>query len=268
MKTPSDRAALAGLPANRVEHALHGAVRDRRRIGELFDELRQGRLWLPLPDDGTPVTDGHALTLPTVRYLGAEFVPAFTSAGQLSETRGRGLGFGPEDANAGCATAAAGAEVPHAVVPAAELARLLPAGLGIALNPGAPVSVPIYPEDIAYLAGTHADVGGSLIHVGHPPEEPARLLSAVAAGLRRVGSAASATRAWLITESGQGLVICVTLDDPHDSAAQQSAADAVQDAVDLTWPRFPVDVTFHGECQPGPLERWAAANGKAFYVRG
>ena len=76
--------------------------------------------------------------------------------------------------------------MPHAVVPAAELARLIPAGLGIALNPGASVSVPIYPDDVAYLASTDADVDGSAIRVGHPPEEPTRLLSAVAAGLRRV----------------------------------------------------------------------------------
>ncbi len=100
-----------------------------------------------------PVTDGDALKLPTVRYLDAEFIPAFTSAGQLNEVLGR---RGPDMAGrAGAdpsrAPAVLGAQVPHAVVAAAELARLLPAGLGIALNPGAAVSVPIYPEDVAYL---------------------------------------------------------------------------------------------------------------------
>ena len=223
MTIRSDPAAAAGSPANHVEHALHGAARDRARMGELLDALCQGRLWLPLPDDSGPVTDGHALTLPTVRYLDAEFIPAFTSAGRLNEVLGRPDLVDAEGAHPGqdWARSLPPIQVPHAVVPAAELARLIPTGLGIALNPGAAVSVPIYPDDVAYLASTHAEVDGSAIRVGHPPEEPTRLLSAVTVGLRRVGAAELATRAWLITDSGQGLVICVTLDDPHDRSAQQ-----------------------------------------------
>ncbi len=80
------------------------------------------------------------------------------------------------------------------MVPAAALARLLPTGLGIVLNPGAAVSVPIYPDDIVYLASTHTYAGGSRISLGRPPAEPARFLSAVAAGLRGVTAAKSATR--------------------------------------------------------------------------
>ena len=93
MTIRSGPAAAAGFPANSVEHALYGAARDRARVGELLDELCKGRLWLPLPDDG-PVTDGHALTLPTVRYLDAEFIPAYTSARLLYEVLGRPGGYG------------------------------------------------------------------------------------------------------------------------------------------------------------------------------
>lgn len=249
MTIRSEPTTATGFPANSVEQALSAAVRDGARVGELLDELCQARLWVPLPDDGRPVTDGHALTLPTVRYLDAEFVPAFTSVGQLDQVMG-----GAD-------------EIPHAVVPAAELARLLPAGLGIALNPGAAVSVPIYPQDVAHIASTTADVGPNRIRVGHPPDEPTRLLDAVAAGLRTVPSAESATRAWLTVDAGQGLVISVTLDDPGDGAAQQAVLTAVEDAAATAGPQFPVDVTFPGECEPGPLEQWAAANAAPFYVR-
>jgi SseB protein N-terminal domain/SseB protein C-terminal domain len=248
MTIRSEPAAAAGFPANGVEHALAAAIKDGTRVHELLDELCHSRLWIPLPADGGPVTDGHALTLPTVRYLDAEFVPAFTSLRQFSQV-------------------VPGTEVPHAVVHAVDLARLLPAGLGIALNPGAAASVPIYPADVTYLASTQADVGGSWIRVGHPPEEPSRLLSAVATGLRTVARAESATRAWLIAEGGQGLVISVTLDDPCDGVAQQAVLGAVEDAVALAGPRFPVDVTFPGECEPGPIEEWAAANALPFYLR-
>ena len=66
-----------------IEHALAAAVKDPDRVTDLLDELSRGRLWLPLPE-ARPVTDGSAVVLPTVTYLGAEFVPAFTSAGRLA----------------------------------------------------------------------------------------------------------------------------------------------------------------------------------------
>ena len=69
-----------------MERALAEAVRDSSKLGNLLDELSQGRLWLPLPEDGQPVTDGTAVRLPTLKYLGAEFVPGFTSAARLRGT--------------------------------------------------------------------------------------------------------------------------------------------------------------------------------------
>jgi hypothetical protein len=57
-----------------IEHALDAAVKDPDRVTDLLDELGRGRIWLPLPAD-RPVTDGSAVLLPTVTYLGAEFVP-------------------------------------------------------------------------------------------------------------------------------------------------------------------------------------------------
>jgi hypothetical protein len=69
-----------GADASAVERALAAAVADGTRLGELLDALSRGRLWVPLPDDGRPVTDGSAVLLPAVTYLGRDFLPAFTSA--------------------------------------------------------------------------------------------------------------------------------------------------------------------------------------------
>src|SRR5215472_6216059 len=77
-----------GVPDSAVEQALAAAVEDADRIGDLLDALRSARLWLPLPDDGRPVVTGDAVTLPTVSYLGSEFVPAYSSA-RLLEQFGR-----------------------------------------------------------------------------------------------------------------------------------------------------------------------------------
>jgi hypothetical protein len=143
----------AGHAEDAVERALAAAAAGAGRIGDLLDELSRGRLWLPLPDDGQPVTEGTAVRLPTVRYLGAEFVPAFTSAARL---RGAVPAPGPPLPSAPVpgltGVHAPPPARPHIVVPAAALARLLPAGIGIALNPGAGQSVPVYPEGVAYLA--------------------------------------------------------------------------------------------------------------------
>ena len=71
-----------------TEDVLATAVKDPERVTALLDELSRGRLWLPLPD-ASPVTDGSAVLLPTVTYLGAEFVPAFTSAARLAGWPGK-----------------------------------------------------------------------------------------------------------------------------------------------------------------------------------
>jgi SseB protein N-terminal domain len=252
--TPADRRA----DVSAVERALAAAVQDVARVGELLDVLSRGRLWVPLPDDGLPVTDGSAVTLPTVTYLGAAFIPAFTSAERL-----RGAAAERD-------TALPPHIVPHVVVPAAELARRLPATLGIALNPGAGESVPVYPEGVAYLAAAQGPGPGSGIRVGHPPAESGALLSEIRSLLRSVPAARAAATAWLSVDmAGEGLVISVTLDDPADPAArdavvgaiEQAAAAAPQDA------GFPIDVTFPGEGEPDPVDEWTSACASPFYLR-
>src|ERR1700721_2355301 len=116
-----------------TEHALAAAAKDPDRVTDLLDELSRGRLWLPLPEDERPVTDGSAVLLPTVTYLGAEFVPAFTSAEQLAAWHGRGrpprqVSVPAQQLPDGLPGDVPFAAMPHIVVPAAELARLLPAG--------------------------------------------------------------------------------------------------------------------------------------------
>src|SRR5260370_42533899 len=106
-----------------VEGALAAAICAPGRIGDLLDELSRGRLWLPLPDGGRPGTDGSAVNLPTLIYLGTSFVPAFTSAARL-----RGSVPRPRTPVSGGYTPAPGR--PPTVGPAAGPARRLPADVG------------------------------------------------------------------------------------------------------------------------------------------
>jgi hypothetical protein len=327
-----------------VAHALAAAVKDSDRISDLLDELSRGRLWLPLPDDGGPVTDGSAVQLPTVVYLGSEFVPAFTSADLLASFAGVSSGAGQDQADtapdrawtqapgpyggwtaqraapptvprqaspvladpvladpaladpvladpvladpamaspvmtgpvpASTGRHAVGAParrtVPHVVVPTAELARRMPPGVGIALNPGAAASVPIYPEGVTYLAAAEWTAGDVRIRLGQPPTEPESLLREISAGLRPIRAVRYAARAWLsVPGAGEGLIISVTLDDPTGQMAQQEVLSAIAYAADVVGSKatFPIDVTFPGEHVPDDVDRWIADHATPFHLR-
>lgn len=241
-----------------VAAALAAAITDSDRIPDLLDVLSNGRLWVPLPDDGTPVTDGSSLTLPTVTYLGGEFVPAFTSAaGLISFMTDPDPGMPPP-------------VVPHVVVPAAELARSLPPDLGIALNPGAEASVPVYPAGVAYLAAVQGQAEGVPIRVGHPPRQPTSLIREASTQLRAVPAVRAARTAWLsVSGRGEGLIFSIDLDNPSDLAAQDAAAQAVERAAALAIEdaTFPIDVTFPGEDEPNPVAESVAASAAPFYSR-
>ncbi|HEU5418096.1 MAG TPA: SseB family protein [Streptosporangiaceae bacterium] len=247
-----------GSPQDAVERALAALARDPGRIDDLLDAVSQARLWVALPGNDGPVTDGFAVHLPTVRYLGGVFVPAYTSAARL-------LQASPDLAPGERATV-----LPHIIVGAADLARRLPPGVGIALNPGAELSVPVSPAGIAHLAAERTVLAGHRVQVGPLPVTPAGLLAAIAAGLGEIRAVREAAAAWLAVEAaGEGLVISACLDSPAAATDRDAVIDAVQAAVTeagaaVPWP---VDVTFPGEGEPDVIDRWVAACASPFYRR-
>jgi hypothetical protein len=282
--------------AEPVERALTAAVQDAGRIGELLDVLRSARLWLPLPEDGRPVITGGAVTLPTVSYLGSEFVPAYSSARLLRqfgrtarsepEAPGSAADHVPADQPATGRTvpakaAAVPAEaeavpaeaeaVPHVVVRAADLARLLPPAIGIALNPGAAASLPVYPLGVSYLATGDTGDGTGRISVAPLQVRPDALLAGIAAGLIGIAGVHEATAAWLSLQfAGEGLLVAVTLDDPSDAASRDLVVGAVERAaweIDPDEAAFPIDVTFPGEGAPDQIDEQIAVVGTSFYRR-
>jgi SseB protein N-terminal domain len=284
--TPASHSA----PDIAVEQALAAAAQDAGRIGELLDALRSARLWLPLPEDGRPVVSGGAVTLPTVSYLGSEFVPAYSSA-QLLEQFGRRDSWpepppaGSEPAHTAAVRPTAGPPsagpvpvpaqrpqpLPHVVVRAADLARLLPPAIGIALNAGAAQSVPVYPQGVSYLAAGDADEDAGGLSVEPLPVRPDPLLAAIAAGLMTIPAARDAVAAWLAVRSaGEGLLIAVTLADPADPATKDMVVGAIERAaweVEPDQAAFPIDVTFPGEREGDRIDDRIAAVGTPFYRR-
>ncbi|MGH3211829.1 MAG: SseB family protein [Trebonia sp.] len=250
-----------------IERALAVVVADPAQLPGLLTELATTPLWLPLPERQRPFTDGAAVRLPLIGQQGVEFVPCFTSVQRLTAWA--------DLADAATRRAGDARAVPHLVVPAAGLARRLPAGVGLALNPDSVPGLPLYPGCVPFLAsidqpwfGT-ATVPGGLI--GHPPGEPTALLAETRAALAALPAVRRAAAAWVaVPGEGAGLVIAVSLDEPSDEPGRAAAVDAVERAaaaVPLRVP-FPLDVTFPGE-RPGPdaINEWIAGNIRPFYVR-
>jgi SseB protein C-terminal domain/SseB protein N-terminal domain len=278
-----------------VEQVLAAVVKDPERVNDLLDELARARLWVPLAAGRRPVTDGSAVALPTVTYLGAEFVPCFTSIQRLGRWAGAPAAAAAEPGGAGRGAVdeyplrqykftdverrwQRGGDarvVRHIVVPAGPLARYLPADLGLALNPGAETSVPIYPAGVAHLAAVHgaaADCAAadSAIRVGHPPAEPEALLREVRSGLHALPAVRHASRAWLsVPGRGEGLIISVALEDPASKPAHEAVIWTIEQAVAAVPLRapFPIDVTFPGESEPDLVDDWVAHNTQPFYTR-
>jgi len=241
---------------NALERALAAAIQDATKIGDLLDALRSARLWLPLPAPGGPSpapaasaagTDG-AVTLPTVVYLGCDFIPGYTSAEMLRRLAGG---------------------VPHLAVRATDLARLLPPDVGIALNAGAEQSVPVYPQGVAFLAADEP-ADARRVTVGPLPVQPGQLLALIRTGLTAIPQAREASAGWLSVQlAGEGMIISVTLDDPADAAAREQVIAALERAAAAAPhdARYPIDVTFPGEGEPDHIDHWMATGTTPFYVR-
>lgn len=131
------------FPVNPVEEALAAAIAPSAPAAEqptdeegtesvsvFLGTLREGSLWVPLPEGSGEREDG-SVTLPTLDVEGEPFVPVFTSQEQLSVRSG---------------------ELPFTVVTTRDLAGALPGDVGLAVNPGNAMSVPIYPETVQALA--------------------------------------------------------------------------------------------------------------------
>ncbi len=245
--------------AGAVERALAAAITDAGRIGDLLDVLRTARLWLPLPDDATRAVNGSAVTLPIVSYLGSDFVPAYSSPELLQRFASAAEAAEPP------------ASLPHVVVQAADLARLLPPSVGIALNAGASESVPVYPQGVSYLAADDAVAHPERMSVGPLPVRPDDLLAGIAAGLMGIAAVRAASAAWLSVQfAGEGLLISVALDDPADTGVQDLVVGAVERAAWEAAPpdaSFPMDVTFPGDGEPDHIDEWVATCATPFYRR-
>ncbi|GAA1237654.1 enhanced serine sensitivity protein SseB [Kitasatospora nipponensis] len=199
---PGRAPAGGGWPANELEQVLTAALGEPAATARVIEVLARSQVWIPLPAGADP--QGQALDLPTIELAGVPYVPVFSSEEQFLQ-HAPGLSC--------------------AVAPVWEFARGLPLGIGIAVNPQAPVGIPVPPEGVGELRrGPQADRWGAVdgvlqgaavpqgarvaLREPEPAEEPVAFLAAVRAELAALPGVLTARRA-LASVEGEPTVLFV-----------------------------------------------------------
>jgi hypothetical protein len=175
---------------------------------------------------------------------GAPYVAAYTSEEEFDAAGRSGLRVNP---------------------PVRELVQSLPETIGLAINPGGTVGLPIAGAFLRQLWRIGSVVGpGTAIRIGDPATEPDELLTSLVSAFAELREVHEARRAWAVVGEGHpGLVVGVDL-DPDGTRARHAVLAAVRDVVGHSSAAFPVDVVFTSD--GGPLVEWMLSNTDPFYA--
>ncbi|WP_329063124.1 enhanced serine sensitivity protein SseB [Streptomyces sp. NBC_01429] len=239
-------------PGNELEEVLAASLGVEGAGARLIEVLGRSEVWVPLPNGGGP--DSPSLDLPTVEIEGGAYVPVFSSAEQFRTCVGTHMAF--------------------TVAPARDFARGLPPQLGVVVNPGGLVGMPLPPLAVAELcrAGrTPLDgpASGGRARLFEPDwqEDPVEFLTAAAAEFEAVGVVLSARRA-LASVEGEPPVLFVGVQLSSWEAAERNAPmDALGRALGRVEVGWPVNLLLLDVAQD-PVADWLLTKVRPFYQRG
>ncbi|MVU82290.1 hypothetical protein GPX89_34275 [Nocardia sp. ET3-3] len=210
------------FPANQLETMLMAAKAGDISNQQLLEGLRDSSLFVLVKDDGCAT---GSYSLPGVTIDGTQFVPAYSSEEQLV------LGAG---------------EVPRIELAVSRLVDLIPAGVGIALNLGAPApGLPITPSGVAALRGGGSTVAaGSEVRLGEPSNRPDDFLERLSHQLRQVGELRTARFGLMqVGTADPSYLVGIVLSD-NSPAVKRRTADLVQHVASQFQLEYGVDVYF------------------------
>lgn len=234
------------FPANQLESVLAGARSGAATAEQLLQALRDNDLWVPLPAGAGP--QGQT-TLPVMALGDGPYVAAYTSSEQFT-------------------SAAAGQ--PHMVLTGRELAALMSPELGLAVNPGGEIGLPIRASGVNTIRGEARRVSaGARMRLGVPAEDPSDLLAALAGAFGALPVVVEARRALAqVGEQPPALLIGVRLstDQPTDAGARQVTATIQATTARVASP-YPVDTVILKDAGD-PLTSWLLTNTEPFYRAG
>ncbi|MET9223372.1 enhanced serine sensitivity protein SseB [Streptomyces sp. NPDC088197] len=256
MEIPAPYTAPYIWPANELEEVLTASLGNPSAAPRLLEVLGRSHVWVPLPNGGAP--DAPGLDLPTVELEGATYVPVFSSEQQFRQ-------------------AADG--MACTVAPVHEFARGLPPLVGIALNPGGAVGVPLPPAAVAELCrggaaeryeqdGTPGRTVGARVRLWEPDhdDEPVDFLATAAGEFAVTPVVLSARRALAaVEEEPPALFVGVELDrwQDVDRAAAMDAIGRALGAAPLPWPVHLILL----DVAQDPVADWMLETVRPFFTR-
>ncbi len=213
-------------PANELEEVLGASLGNPSATPRLLEVLGRSQVWVPLPNGGSP--DAPGFDLPTLELGGAPYVPVFSSEQQFRQ-------------------AAEGMSC--TVAPVREFVRGLPPMVGVAVNPGGAVGLPLPPAVVAELCRDRVGDGqvrgadapsGARVRLWEPghAEEPVDFLAAAAGEFAVTPVVLTARRALAaVEEDPTALFVGVELDrwQEEDRAAAMDALGRALGAVPVPW---------------------------------
>jgi len=227
------------FPRNELEQGLAAAYAGTSPLSDWLDDLATAEVWVPLAASSE---EGRG-SFPILSIDGGSYLPAFTSEGELRAGN-------------------PGASYVRATL--ADLLRRLPGHIGVAVNPGGSVGLPIPADDARRLVSGEGRIpAGTTIRVGHPADEPDRLLAAVASEFGAAPHVTAARRCWAAAgESLPGVVLGIDV-DPDNPDARDSVVQAVRRAARASDYDGTVDVVFANDRDA--FTEWMLANTEPFY---
>ncbi|MGA4864019.1 enhanced serine sensitivity protein SseB [Streptomyces lavendulocolor] len=239
-------------PGNELEEVLAASLGNPAAGGRIVEVLGRSNVWVPLPAGGGP--DSPDLDLPALEIDGQAYVPVFSSEAQFAQC--------------------VGAHMAYAVAPAVEFARGLPPQLGIAVNPGGAVGVPLPPLVVAELCRTgrtplDGPASGARVRLFEPDwqEDPVDFLSAAAAEFDATGTVLTARRCLASIEGDSPALFVGVQLSSWEGAERNVPMDALGRALGRVQVPWPVNLVLLDIAQD-PVGDWMLEKVRPFYQRG
>lgn len=239
-------------PGNELEEVLAASLGNDTAGARLVEVLGRSPVWVPLPQGGGPTS--QSLDLPTMEIEGAPYVPVFSSEQQFLRC--------------------VGAHMPFTVAPAREFARGLPPQLGIVVNPGGMVGMPLPPLAVAELCRVgrtplDGPASGGRVRLYEPDwqEDPVDFLTAAGAEFEASGVVLSARRALASVEAEPPVLFVGVQLSSWEAADRNAPMDALGRALGRVQPPWPVNLVLLDVTQD-PVGVWMQAKVRPFYRRG
>ncbi|TXS53656.1 enhanced serine sensitivity protein SseB [Streptomyces sp. uw30] len=240
-----------GWPGNELEEVLSASLGIPSAGGRIIEVLGRSFVWVPLPGGGGP--HSGPLDLPTVEIEGQAYVPVFSSEEQFRQV--------------------VGAHLSYTIAPAVEFARGLPPQVGIAVNPGGVVGVPLPPAavaDLCRVGRTPLDglTSGGRVKLYEPDwqDDPVDFLAAASAEFAGTGVVATARRCLAAIETANPVMFIGVELSHWEGDLRAAPMDALARALAHAPLQWPVNLVLMDVAQD-PVIEWLRQRVRPFYTR-